>query len=143
MIYVTSICPHCKSVIKVMQPKGERQYGSPLRTCQSCNGHYIDKSFIEISLEERAVDNLPFSPIWVLNIILGALSVYVGITEPDNLAICIPLALLFGGSGIYFIIQEILHKDEHEKFLEQEMIESKKRMSNSEYAKFLRDNDIF
>lgn len=53
MIYQTSKCPYCGSLVKNMEVK-HTKYGSPLIKCVHCQKEYIDNDFKEVATMSNA-----------------------------------------------------------------------------------------
>lgn len=137
--YVTSKCPHCGKMLRVMRPKGEYAYGSPLQTCVHCKKPYIDSYFKEPIIEgAKPEDVKTFSIGMMVFALLSKYSVIFGIwlsinnNSSGTWFIIIGLVLLT--TFICLIISDVKDYDKRLQTQIQQIQESEKRLSNFEYA---------
>lgn len=115
-------------------------YGSPIRVCEYCHNTFIDKDFIEIAISGiQPIDKKKVSPQAIAILVSGVFFFILSLYLLSEVWIFFPLALLMFGFSIYNIIDEYRGYEKRIVYLENESVESKKRLSNPQYALALKE----
>ncbi len=149
MQYTTKKCPHCKFAYTVMEAKGGVNYGSPILTCERCGKPFIDKEYREIAVDgPRDSDTKKIYPytifICVFTILFSGPVLFLFISYPslfsqkDDFLLLI-VAILLVVWAIYSVIRDVKSYDERQEYLKKERAESEARLSNYQYACFLKE----
>ena len=126
-----------------MEAKGGVDYGSPIQTCKKCGKLFIDKDYREIAVSGiRKTDTKKVSP-FSIYIFSASLIAFIGVlvffVMEGTFSIGILLAVTFFLScSIYNIVTEYKEYDLRQEFLREEKRKSETRLSNYQYASFLK-----
>ena len=149
MQYTTKKCPHCNFPYTIWEAKGEAHYGSPILTCEKCRKPFVDKDYREIAIDgPRDSDTKKIYPytifICVFSLIfsipvlvLFSMGAY-GTIENDDLWLLLA-AVIFLSWAIYSVIRDIKSYEKRQEYLKKEKAASEERLSNYNYARFLKD----
>ena len=136
-------CPKCGAGFKFELEQGIGPYGSPERTCPSCNETYYDTSYQEIAVNGiYFMDKGPVTPytfkICLIPLLLG-IAVLVSVISGSMEAS--PMAILF--SAVFILFPVLIYIGEWRKwkvrlaYLEEETEKSEERMKDPAYVETL------
>lgn len=142
MKYYTKSCPHCHYKYQYHDPQKHRN-GSPIRLCQKCGGQYIDPDYIELGLLPPSKIKNPKIDVAVVIVgfIFFILSLYCWISYPhlNN-----PAAIIFLAIAVFSAwctVEEYRGYEDRTRQLEEELQQSKIRLSNPYYILALEQID--
>lgn len=130
-------CPACNQPYEKNfysgKPKPEEKirYGSPIKVCKYCGKEFIDSEYKEIALEgiPNKEDYNRFTKGTILYTVLAFAMAYFSWLFDFGL-----LPFVFIALGLIIIGSDLVSYTKRQKHLEKEIMESKKRMENPEYA---------
>ena len=137
-------CPFCKKVVEQRayaswgrKPSEEDKwlFGTPLKLCPHCGKLYVDKDIQELAITgPRKQDTAFVGPvslrIALMGVVLGALLLIGRLTVFACLAFGVALATLVADAALY---------PTRQKKLAAERVASEKRLSDSDYARALKN----
>lgn len=131
-IRYTIICPHCKGIVESGKNR-QRQYGSPIRTCPRCGRTYLDDNFAEAGLlSEKEVKERAFSWFSIIVVLMGGFFLFFGIKELT--VSLIALGIILVALGLFSIISNLKYEPSEDEKFQNELRESKQRLSNPQYV---------
>lgn len=134
-------CPHCGAVLIINKEERDLGYGAIVKRCKNCNQIYIDNSIKEaaitgISKKDKKIIRsyvYAFFGIGIFLTIMLILSLTVA-TRLYYLTLLGPVAIIY---SLFSAFKEISTYKKRKAMLEQELINSKRRLANEQYREIL------
>lgn len=143
--YVESICPHCGA--KNREGCNTWMYGSPIRTCKSCNHEYLERKWREVAIDgfDPRSTNAGFYlkgglGMFAFGGVCLMILLYLSFTKgyyPTKLLACVILS--FAASVICLIMFLRIKLGFDDKYNAVFLEESKNRLKDPEYIKKLEE----
>lgn len=140
--YITKKCPHCGAIYShdsypgIPSKDNRTKYGSPIRKCQSCGTLFKDDDYREIAVDGiRPVDKSVISPYSILSLMVGTIVMIASIHYGYSWVWYILLLLFI---FCFSPLSDVLTYRKRKSFIEQETIESEKRLCDPTYAETLK-----
>lgn len=131
----TKKCPYCHHAYVINDSHGSYYIGSPIRVCKKCGKNFIDKEFKELALTDiKPWDKLPISVGTVIAVLFAFIMVFAAIKSSWNWFVIIPIAI-----ALYLLISDIVGYKSKMQWIEEERKASFDRLSNPQYAAFLKE----
>lgn len=143
--FVEGICPNCGA--KTKEPCNTWVYGSPIKTCRSCNSEYIDNRFKEVAIDgfDARSSNPKLYLIMTIVFLVVAiictfvLSVFISNDRAFPVALIGCIIIAYFGTilcGIFYLRIKLGYEDKNK---EKQLAESKERLMDKSYVSKLID----
>lgn len=131
----TKKCPHCYHAYVINDSYGSYYIGTPIRVCKNCGKNFIDKEFKELALTDvKPWDKLPVSANTAIAVIGVGIMAFAAFKSSWNWFAIILIAI-----ALYLLISDIVGYNGKIQWIEEERRASIKRLSDPQYADFLKE----